>query len=282
MMRKRKSRSLRGRKRMSIVMKLVLGVFFIVPVLIALVFSFVPDELLLGGMPTIKEIVNNITLDNYSWIFTNIEVFNYVKNSLMMCFIVIVTHAVLGSMGAYAFAFYEFKGKKLFFTLMIIAMTIPGEVCTVCNFLTVKNMGLLSTMTGLTITSWASCHTIFMLRQCYLGLPKEIRESALMDGCGEVGYFIRFAIPLSMPTLAALSITSFIGVFNAYLWPLLVARDPSMYTINIGMNVLFTAETPLYGRFMAGAVTSMILPIIIFVIFQKQIVRGMTNGAVKG
>lgn len=273
---------MQGRKRMSIFMKILLGVFFIVPVLIAIVFSFVPDELLLGGMPTFKEVLDNFTLDNYSWIFTNVEVFNYVKNSLMMCFIVIVTHAVLGSMGAYAFAFYEFKGKKLFFTLMILAMTIPGEVCTVCNFLTVKNMGLLSTMTGLTITSWASCHTVFMLRQCYLGLPKEIRESALIDGCGEVGYFVRFAIPLSMPTLAALSITSFISVFNAYLWPLLVARDPSMYTINIGMNVLFTSETPLYGRFMAGAVTSMVLPILIFIIFQKQIVRGMTNGAVKG
>ena len=282
MIRKKKNRSMQGRKRMSIFMKILLGVFFIVPVLIAIVFSFVPDELLLGGMPTFKEVLDNFTLDNYSWIFTNVEVFNYVKNSLMMCFIVIVTHAVLGSMGAYAFAFYEFKGKKLFFTLMILAMTIPGEVCTVCNFLTVKNMGLLSTMTGLTITSWASCHTVFMLRQCYLGLPKEIRESALIDGCGEVGYFLRFAIPLSMPTLAALSITSFISVFNAYLWPLLVARDPSMYTINIGMNVLFTSETPLYGRFMAGAVTSMVLPILIFIIFQKQIVRGMTNGAVKG
>ncbi|MBQ8803183.1 MAG: carbohydrate ABC transporter permease [Tyzzerella sp.] len=282
MMKKKKERSMKGMKRFGIVSRIILGVFFIVPVLIAVLFSFVPNDLLLGGMPSIKEVVNNLTLENYSWIFENVEVFNYVKNSLMMCFIVIVTHAVFGSMGAYAFAFYDFKGKKLMFTLMTLAMTIPGEVCTVCNFLTVKNMGLLSTMVGLTITSWCSCHTVFMLRQSYLGLPKEIRESALIDGCGDIGYFIRFAIPLSMPTLAALSITSFIGIFNSYLWPLLIARDPSMYTINIGMSVLFTSETPLYGRYMAGAVTSMIIPILIFIIFQRQIVKGMTNGAVKG
>jgi len=281
-MRRQKNRSMKGRQRLGIFLRILLGVLFIGPVLVALLYSFVPDELLMGGMPSFSEIINSFTLDNYAWLFENVEVFNYVKNSLMMCIIVIVSHAVFGSMGAYAFAFYNFKGKKLLFTLMTLAMTIPGEVCTVCNFITVKNMGLLSTMVGLTITSWASCHTVFMLRQCYLGLPKEIRESSLMDGCSEIGYFVRFAIPLSMPTLAALSITSFIGVFNAYLWPLLIARDPSMYTINIGMNVLFTSEMPTYGRFMAGAVTSMIIPILIFVIFQKQIVRGMTHGAVKG
>ena len=281
-MRRQKNRSMKGRQRLGIFLRILLGVLFIGPVLVALLYSFVPDELLMGGMPSFSEIINSFTLDNYAWLFENVEVFNYVKNSLMMCIIVIVSHAVFGSMGAYAFAFYNFKGKKLLFTLMTLAMTIPGEVCTVCNFIIVKNMGLLSTMVGLTITSWASCHTVFMLRQCYLGLPKEIRESSLMDGCSEIGYFVRFAIPLSMPTLAALSITSFIGVFNAYLWPLLIARDPSMYTINIGMNVLFTSEMPTYGRFMAGAVTSMIIPILIFVIFQKQIVRGMTHGAVKG
>lgn len=282
MIRQKKNHSLKRRKRMGMWLRLLLGVVFITPVLLALVLSFVPDSLLDTGLPTMHEIVNNLTLDNYKWLFSNVPVMNYVKNSLMMCAIVIVTHAVFGSMGAYAFAFYEFKGKKFFFQLMILAMTIPGEVCTICNFLTVKNMGLLSTMVGLTITSWCSCHTVFMLRQCYLSLPKEIKESAMLDGCGEIGYFWRFAIPLSMPTLASMSITSFIGIFNAYLWPLIVARDPSMYTINIGMGVLFTAEVPTYGRFMAGAMASMLLPIIIFIIFQKQIVRGMTKGAVKG
>lgn len=282
MIRGKQGRSLRGRKKMGVVLRILFGVVFITPVLLALLLSFVPDNMLMGGLPSLSEMIDNFTLVNYSWLFRNVPVFNYVKNSLMMCAIVIATHAVIGSMGAYALAFYDFKGKKLFFTLMTLAMTIPGEVCTVCNFLTVKNMGLLSTMIGLTITSWASCHTVFMLRQCYLGLPKEIRESAMMDGCGEIGFFTRFAIPLSMPTLASLSITSFISTFNAYLWPLLIARDPSMYTINIGMSVLFTSEMPTYGRFMAGAMTSMILPIIIFVIFQKQIVRGMTSGAVKG
>lgn len=282
MRQKKRKSSIQRKETIGMWMRLLLGVLFITPVLLALVLSFVPDKLLSAGLPSVKEIVGNFTLDNYKWLFQNIPVMNYVKNSLMMCLIVIVTHAVFGSMGAYAFAFFDFRGKKFLFQLMVMAMTIPGEVCTICNFLTVKSWGLLSTMVGLTITSWCSCHTVFMLRQSYLSMPKEIKESAMLDGCGEIGYFWRFAIPLSMPTLASLSITSFIGIFNAYLWPLIVARDPAMYTINIGMGVLFAAEVPTYARFMAGAITSMILPIVIFVIFQKQIVRGMTNGAVKG
>lgn len=281
-MKKKRKSSIQRKERLGMWARLLLGVLFISPILLALVLSFVPDSLLDTGLPTLKEIIDNLTLSNYKWLFQNVPVMNYVKNSLVMCFIVIVTHAVFGSMGAYAFAFYDFPGKKFLFQLMVLAMTIPGEVCTICNFLTVKNMGLLSTMVGLTITSWCSCHTVFMLRQCYLSLPKEIRESAMLDGCGEIGYFWRFAIPLSMPTLASLSITSFIGTFNAYLWPLIIARDPSMYTINIGMGVLYTAEVPTYGRFMAGAIASMFIPILIFIIFQRQIVKGMTKGAVKG
>ena len=262
--------------------RLLIGIVFIVPVLFALVMSFVPDSLLAIGLPSLKEMIKSLTLDNYVWLIHNVPILNYVKNSLLMCAIVIFTHAVLGSLGAYAFAFFEFPGKKLLFQVFMFAMMIPGEVCTICNFLTVKNLGLLSTMTGLTITSWCSCHTIFMLRQCYLGLPREIKESAMIDGCGELGYLIRFAVPLSMPTLISLSITSFIGTFNAYIWPLLVSRDPSMYTIQIGMGVLFSSEVPTYGRFMAGAIACMILPVIIFIIFQRQIVKGMTEGAVKG
>lgn len=282
MMKKKRKSAFARQEEFGMWARILLGILFISPVLLALALSFVPDSILGLGLPTLQEFIDNFTFDNYKWLFQNVPVLNYVKNSLMMCLIVIVTHAVFGSMGAYAFAFYDFPAKKFLFQLMVLAMTIPGEVCIICNFLTVKNMGLLSTMVGLTITNWCSCHTVFMLRQCYLSLPKEIRESALIDGCSEIGYFWRFAIPLSMPTLASLSITSFIGVFNAYLWPLIVARDPSMYTINIGMGVLFTAEVPTYGRFMAGAIASMLLPIIIFVVFQRQIVKGMTQGAVKG
>lgn len=282
-MRKRnKEMTYRGRELRGMWFRILLGILFITPVLLALLLSFVPDSLLSTGLPSIGQMIDNFTLDNYQWLFQNIPVLNYVKNTLLMCFIVVVAHAVFGTFGAYAFAFFDFKGKKFLFQLMVLAMAIPGEVCIICNFLTIKSWGLLSTMIGLTITSWSSCHTVFMLRQCYLSMPKEIKESAMLDGCGEMGYLFRFAIPLSMPTLASLSITSFIGIFNAYLWPLIVARDPSMYTINIGMGVLFAAEVPTYGKFMAGAAVSMLLPILVFIVFQKQIVKGMTKGAVKG
>lgn len=275
----------RGRELRGMWFRLILGIVFITPVLLTFLLSFMPDALLATGMPSLSEIADNFTLYNYQWLFQNVPVFNYVKNTLMMCFIVVASHALLGTFGAYAFAFFDFKGKNFLFQMMILAMAIPAEVCTICNFLTVKNWGLLSTMVGLTITNWSSCHTVFMLRQCYLSLPKEIKESAMLDGCGEMGYLFRFAIPLSLPTLSSLSITSFIAIFNAYLWPLIVARDPSMYTINIGMGVLMASGTggsPIYGKTLAGAAVSMLIPVLVFIFCQKQIVKGMTNGAIKG
>lgn len=275
----------RGRELRGMWLRIILGIVFITPVLLTFLLSFMPDALLATGMPSLSEIAGNFTLYNYQWLFQNVPVLNYVKNTLMMCFIVVASHALLGTFGAYAFAFFDFKGKNFLFQMMILAMAIPAEVCTICNFLTVKSWGLLSTMVGLTITNWSSCHTVFMLRQCYLSLPKEIKESAMLDGCGEMGYLFRFAIPLSLPTLSSLSITSFIAIFNAYLWPLIVARDPSMYTINIGMGVLMasgTSGSPIYGKTLAGAAVSMLIPVLVFIFCQKQIVKGMTNGAIKG
>ena len=146
----------------------------------------------------------------------------------------------------------------------------------------VRNMGLVNSMLGLTIVSLTSCNFIFMMRQSYLSLPGEMREATMMDGCGEIRYMLQFAVPLSIPTIASLSITTFISVFNAYLWPLLVSRSPEHYTVQIGMALLVDHETPTYGRQLAGAVLCMIIPIIFFVIFQSYMVKGLTKGAVKG
>ena len=265
----------------SVTLKIIMGVCFIFPVLIALVFSFVPNEKLYG-LPSFSTIVEFFTFENYQWIFKNIPILKYVSNSLTMCLIVIVAQSIVACLAAYAFAFFKFKGKDTIFQLLLIAMMVPGEVCTICNFLTVRNMGLLDTMMGMVIISLVSCHAIFMMRQSYLSMPRELREAAMIDGCGEIRYMLQFAVPLSVPTICSLAITTFISVFNAYLWPLLIARSPQKYTVQIGMALLIDNEVPAYGRSMAGAVLCMIIPVIVFIIFQSYMIKGMTKGAVKG
>ena len=279
-MRKEVSARLR-KQRVGVAWKTVLGIFFMLPVLIAFFFSFLPNDKVLG-LPALETFFEFFTFENYKWVFANIPILKYVSNSLQMCLIVIVAQSITACLAAYAFAFFKFKGKDTLFQIILIAMMVPGEVCTICNFLTVRNMGLVNSMLGLTIVSLTSCNFIFMMRQSYLSLPGEMREATMMDGCGEIRYMLQFAVPLSVPTIASLSITTFISVFNSYLWPLLVSRSPEHYTVQIGMALLVDHETPTYGRQLAGAVLCMIIPIIFFVIFQSYMVKGLTKGAVKG
>ena len=269
------------KQRFGVAWKTMLGIFFMLPVLIAFFFSFLPNNKVLG-LPTLQTFFEFFTFENYQWVFANIPILKYVSNSLQMCLIVIVAQSITACLAAYAFAFFKFKGKDTLFQIILIAMMVPGEVCTICNFLTVRDMGLVNSMLGLTIVSLTSCNFIFMMRQSYLSLPGEMREATMMDGCGEIRYMVQFAVPLSVPTIASLSITTFIGVFNSYLWPLLVSRSPEHYTVQIGMALLVDHETPTYGRQLAGAVLCMIIPIIFFVIFQSYMVKGLTKGAVKG
>ena len=269
------------KQRFGVAWKTVLGIFFMLPVLIAFFFSFLPNDKVLG-LPALETFFEFFTFENYKWVFANIPILKYVTNSLEMCLIVIVAQSITACLAAYAFAFFKFKGKDTLFQIILIAMMVPGEVCTICNFLTVRDMGLVNSMLGLTIVSLTSCNFIFMMRQSYLSLPSEMREATMMDGCGEIRYMLQFAVPLSVPTIASLSITTFISVFNSYLWPLLVSRSPEHYTVQIGMALLVDHETPTYGRQLAGAVLCMIIPIIFFVIFQSYMVKGLTKGAVKG
>ncbi len=269
------------RQRIGVVLKTLLGILFMSPVIICFAFSFLPNSEVLGA-PDLTKYFDNFTFENYQWIFKNIPILKYVSNSLTMCVIIIVAHSITACLAAYAFAFFNFKGKDTIFQIILIAMMVPGEVCTICNFLTVRDMGLVNTMMGLTIVSLISCHSIFVIRQSYLTLPKEMREAALMDGCGELRFMLQFAVPLSVPSIASLAITTFISVFNAYLWPLLVSRSPEHFTIQIGMALLMDAQNPTYARQMAGGVICMIIPIIFFVIFQGYMVKGLTKGAVKG
>lgn len=269
------------KKILGFVLRLALGLCFVTPLLIGFAFSFLPNEIL-DGIPTANDFLEYFTVENYKWVFKNIPVLRYVTNSLVMCVVIIVAQVIISSLAAYAFSFFKFKGKDFLFQLILIAMMIPGQVVTIANFITIQGADLLNSYVGLCLPYMIGGTAIFMMRQYYLTIPKELKEASMLDGCSDMRFLFQIAVPLSVPTIAALGIYLFIDVYNMYLWPLLVGQNQNMFTVQIGMSMLVNSDATQYGRILAGAMISIAIPVITFFIGQDYLIKGMTSGSVKG
>lgn len=263
------------------IIKLSIGLLMISPLLIGFVFSFVPNKYL-ENVPTLERVVNNLTLENYKFVIGYVPIFRYMLNSFINCLIIVASQIILACMAAYAFAFFEFKGKTFIFNAILITMMIPGEVTVIANYLTAQSWGLINTHFGLALTFLIGGQSIYMMRQCFLQIPREIREATIVDGCGNLRFLLQMAIPMSIPSISSLAIYQFIGAFNHYFWPMLIAQKKEMQTIQIGMAMLIGTENQEYGSILAGAMICILIPAIVFIIGQDYIIKGMTDGAVKG
>lgn len=259
--------------------KIMLGLIYAIPVIMCILFSIQPNT----EINTIPNhlIAENPTLENFKYVLENIPVFTYLKNTMIMVLIEVPAQIIIASISAFVFAFFEFKGKNLIFAIYLTTMMVPGETTLISKFMMIRNMGLMNTYLGLTIVSLVGAGSIFMLRQNMMSLPKELWEASVMDGCSELKYFWKVVLPLCKPLIASQAITSFIGVFNSYLWPMMVSTKDEFYTVQVGMAQLIGEASYGYGYVLAGAVLCMIIPLIIYIFTQRYIVAGMTAGAVK-
>ncbi|MBQ3533218.1 MAG: carbohydrate ABC transporter permease [Oscillospiraceae bacterium] len=274
-------RKKKNKERLGYALRVLMGICFISPLAIGILFSFVPNEYL-NSLPSFDTILQNFTLENYQHLFSSIPVLRYVGNSLTLCLIIISVQIIVSCLAAYAFSCFDFPGKDFFFNLILIAMMIPGQVTTITNYLTVQGMGLINTYIGLCLPYFVGGTAIFMMRQFFLTLPRELKEASLLDGCSDMRFLFKIAIPLAVPTIASLAIYIFIDIYNLYFWPMLVAQDPNMFTVQIGMSMLVSSGAVEYGRVLAGAVISILIPLIAFIIGESYLIKGMTAGAVKG
>ncbi len=265
--------------RISLTLKILLGVVYICPIILAVLFSIQPNEEI-GTIP-LHLITGNPTLEHYKYVLKNIPVLRYLLNTGIMMLICIPCQVIFASLAAYSFAFFDYPGKNLLFSVYLASMMIPGEVVIISNYMTIQNFGLMNTYIGMTITSLVGVTGIFMLRQNMKSLPKELWEAARVDGCKEMKYFFQVVLPLSTPVISAMAINSFIHIYNAYFWPMLVTSEDGMRTVQIGMATLMLSDSLRYGEILAGAVLCMIIPIVAFLFGQEYIIKGMTAGAVK-
>lgn len=260
-------------------LKVLLGILIVFPIIICVCFALKGETEILQSTALLPK---NPTIANFKWVINMIPIGTYLINTLIQCAAVIICQVIFCSLAAYALVFFDFKGKVFLFTLILATMMIPGDVVVITNYIQIQHWHLTNTHLGMALPYLISGMGIFLMRQFYLTLPHDLKDAADIDGCSDMGFFFRVALPLSIPSLASLAIYQFILIYNRYFWPLMVTNTDSMRTVQIGMAMLEGGENGRTGNILAGA-TLCILPVaIVFVIGQKYLIKGMTAGAVKG
>lgn len=263
------------------IIKVIIGVIVALPVFYCLGMAFMtPAEVTDPATGLLPK--SFFYLDNFKTVFGMVDMGRYMINSLIIALLGTAGRVITSTLAAYAFSYYEFRGKNLIFMLFMGSMMVPGDVLIFSNYLTVSNMGLMNSYIGIVIIYLVYANYIFMLRQHMMSLPRSLYEAAIVDGCSNFRYFLQIIVPLSKSIIVAVFLSSFVGLWNIYLWPLIVTNDESMRTIQVGVSMLSTADQTSWGPIMAATLIALLPTVVIFSICQKQIVRGMTAGAVKG
>ncbi|MDT3427011.1 sn-glycerol 3-phosphate transport system permease protein [Paenibacillus forsythiae] len=256
------------------------AVFALYPVVYSFFLSVMKPEEASAFPPSI--VPHSFNPANFFEVFEIVPIAAFIGNTFLVSGIVMVGQLITASLAAYAFAKMEFRGKGFIFSLFVASMMVPWEVTMIPNYLTVRSLNWLDTYQGLTVPFLATAFGTFLLRQFFLQLPKELFEAARMDGCGHIRYFLRHVLPLSRPAIGTLAVYSFLNMYNSYLWPLLITNSEMMRTVQIGISMLEFQESTSWNLVFAG-ITLVILPSLLLLVFGlKQLVRGMSAGALKG
>jgi len=206
----------------------------------------------------------------------------YLRNSLIQSTLTCLAQVTTSILAAYAFAFLRFPGKRWVFYAFLATLMVPTEVIIVAQFQIVSDLGWLNSYQGLVVPFIAWTFGTFMIRQSFLNVPGDLRDATALDGYGHGGFMWHVAIPLARPAIAGLAVFSFLYAWNQYLWPLLVADDPDVRTVQIGLKSLNSANVDELNLVMAGTIIAALPIALVLIVFQRHLVRGLTAGAVKG
>ncbi|WP_349408481.1 carbohydrate ABC transporter permease [Pseudalkalibacillus sp. SCS-8] len=254
------------------------GILVSIPFLWMVASAFKPSSEVLQFPPTLFP--ENPTVENFVQLFERLNFAVYLKNTII---IVVLSFGglLLNAMAGYGFAKFNFKGREPIFYLVLATMMIPAQVTMIPVYLILNELGLTNTMTGIVLPGLAAAFSIFLFRQFMTTIPMDLIEAARLDGAGEFYIFFKLIIPIAKPIFAVQGILTFIGAWNSFLWPLIIANDESLYTLSVGLSLLQGQYASNYGLQMAGAAFMVIPIIIIFSFFQKYIVEGFTMSGLK-
>ncbi|HLN78086.1 MAG TPA: carbohydrate ABC transporter permease [Nocardioidaceae bacterium] len=224
------------------------------------------------------------TLQAYQHILTSADtpVFRWFLNSMVAAsanaFIVVAT----ASLAAYALARLEFRGRKLVFGLIVMTLFVPPVILVIPNYEIVGRLYWLDTLLAVIVPTAANAFGVFFLRQFFIGLPKELEESAFLDGANQWQVFLRIVLPLSRPALATLALLAFLTNWNDFLWPVYVLFSPEVQTLQAGLSTLQSANNVRYDLLMAGAVVASVPVLILYALAQRFVIEGVSRSGLKG
>ena len=260
---------------------LVLSVFFLFPVIWMLANSFKPDAAITADMNSIAAFIppalNGNFFENYVSILTDTNLLRYMANTLFYAAVLIVLSIVVNGLAGYALAKIKFPFRDQWLMIIIMLLIVPTETVITIHFLIIAKAGLLNTIVGYILPLIVNPFNIFLFRQVFVSLPDDVYEAAQLDFCGPVKYFFTMVLPMSKTVVATVSVFTFLNVWNDYLWPSLVFTSSDLLTAQIGLNSITSNENTTMGQTLAVLTLVTIPVIIIYSLFSKQIVEGVTS-----
>ncbi len=265
--------------------------FIAFPLLAGLLASFRPGRELVQNGLAINWDFRTMTLDNYKYLFglggdnskvDSAKYFMWYKNSLILTILTVVLTLLVCYFVAYGLTMYKFKLQGFLFFMVIATMCVPFEILMLPLYQEVTTLHIINTRAGVILPGLCAASTIFFFRQYMQSLPHELLDAARIDGCTEYGISVKIMMPITKPAFASMAILCAMGSWNNMLWPMLVFRDTNKFTLQIGLNTLLTPYGNNYDLLIAGSMFGIIPILVIYLIFQRYLIEGMTSGAVKG
>ena len=258
------------------------GLFVALPIIIAILTSFKLPNDVTNFPPTLLPKV--WTFENYVTAWTSKPFGRFFLNSVIQTGVIVFFQVIFSIMAAYAFSILEFPGRDVLFYMIVASLMVPFQLTFIPNFILISQLGWANTYMGLTIPFLASAFGVFLLRQFFLTIPKDLHDSARIDGAGNWRFLWQILVPLSKGGISAFAIFSFLAAWSQYLWPLVITNEENMRTIQIGIRFfLFDQERGAdWGAIMAAAVIALLPTLLIFLIAQRQLVKGIAMTGLKG
>ncbi|MFI0976168.1 carbohydrate ABC transporter permease [Streptomyces sp. NPDC021093] len=225
---------------------------------------------------------SKIDLGGYGYVLGNAMFPQWLLNSAIVSSVAVMSNLVFGVLGGYAFARMRFAGSRALLVLMLATMVIPFQLTMIPTFLVMKKLGLIDTLGALIVPALVTPFAVFLLRQFFLSLPRELEEAAWIDGCSRLRVIRSIVLPLARPALATVAVLTFLTTWNDLTWPLIAINHDTQYTLPLGLTTFQGQHHTRWSAVMAGNVLTVLPVLIAFLLAQKAFIRSVTSSGVKG
>ena len=257
-----------------------MALIFALPLIWLTVSSFMTNAEINRFPPTI--IPHGIHLDGYRYVFRTGDFGHWFLNSTIVAVVTVASNLVFCSFAGYAFARMRFRGSRTLLAVMLATLVIPFQLTMIPTFLLMKKLGLIDNLGALILPSLVTPFGVFLLRQFFVSVPREIEEAAWIDGCSRLSTLVQIVLPLAKPALATVAVLTFLSVWNDLTWPLIAINSSEHYTLQLGLATYSGAHRTQWAAVMAGNLLVTLPVVVAFLLAQRTFIRSLTSSAVKG